>query len=119
VAITYTAPREDRRCRNSGSWGWQCRRSALPRRTWEAKRQALLVREGRQGKPVAAICPAPRMRQARDDQWRDPVLAHAAQAVDDPPRPRSEARLAQEHARLTPRGGARTVAGKTSAERLA
>jgi hypothetical protein len=91
----------------------------MPRRTWEAQTNALLVLEGLTGKPVAAMCPAPPIRQSRDDQWRDQFLAHAANAVDDPPRPRKEARLAPEHARLQPLGGELTCERKHSDEWLA
>jgi hypothetical protein len=54
----------------------------MPRRTWEANTQALIIREGLQGKPVAELCPEPQSSQRQSYQWRDPCLAQAAQAFE-------------------------------------
>jgi transposase-like protein len=82
----------------------------MHRRTWDAKTQVMIVLQGLQGKPVADICTEPQMSQSLYDQWRDPFLAHATKAVEDPQRARKEARLEQENTRLTPLVGELTFA---------
>ena len=74
----------------------------MPRRTWDAKTKAMLVLEGRKGKPVAEIGPAHQLSQAQYDQGRDQCLAHAAQAFAVHAQSQREARLAREHAKLMP-----------------
>ena len=81
----------------------------MRRRQWDANTNALSVSEGLKGQPVAPRCPAHQSRQALSEQWRDPFLAQAANAVDDPPRPRQEARRQQENPRRKPRGGELTL----------
>jgi len=53
-----------------------------------------------QGKPVAAICHEYQISQSQSYQWRDQFLAHAAHAFEAPQHTRTEARLAEENARL-------------------
>ena len=72
----------------------------MPRRTWEAKTQAMLVLEGLQSKTVAEWCTEHQISQAQYDQGRDRCLAHAPQAFDVHEHHQKEARLEREHARL-------------------
>ena len=72
----------------------------MPRRKWDAKTNALIVLEGLKGKPVAEICAEHQISQAQYDQWRDQFLAHAGTAFEVHQHTRTEARLAQENARL-------------------
>jgi transposase-like protein len=72
----------------------------MHRRKWDATRKARIVLEGVQGNPVAEICHEPQISQSQSYQWRDQFLAHAANAVEAHQHTRTEARLAQEHARL-------------------
>ncbi len=78
-------------------------------RTWEAKTNAMIVLEGLQGKPVAAICTEPQISPSQDDQGRDQFLAHAAQAFAGHQHRQREARLEQENARLKHLVGARLL----------
>jgi hypothetical protein len=80
----------------------------MQRRTWDAQTQAMIVLEGLQGKPVAALCAAPRISQAPYDQWRDQCLAHAPKAFEVHAPSQREARLGRAHARRKPLGGALT-----------
>ena len=73
----------------------------MRRRTWEANTKAMIVREGLQGKPVAAVCTAHQISQTPDDPWRDPLLAQAPNAFEVQAQSPRKARLAREHARLT------------------
>ena len=82
----------------------------MPRRPWEATTTAMMVLEGRQGKPVAEVCHAHQIRQAPYAHWRDQGLAQAPQACDVHEPSRREARLAREHTRLNTRVGALTLA---------
>jgi transposase-like protein len=72
----------------------------MRRRKWDAHTNAMIVIEGLQGKPVAALGTEHQISQSLYDQWRDQLLAQAAQAFDDPQRTRQEARRQQENARL-------------------
>ena len=83
----------------------------MHKRKWEAKTNAMIVLEGLKGKPVAAVCSEPHMSQSQDYQWRDQVLAHAAQACELHQHTRTEAHLEQEHARL------RKLVGELTRER--
>ena len=65
----------------------------MTRRTGDAHTKALIVIEGLQGKPVADICNEPQISQRVYDQWRDPFLAHAANASAAQQHTRQEARL--------------------------
>jgi hypothetical protein len=65
------------------------------------------------------MCTAYQMSPSLYYPWRDPCVAHAAQAVADPQRTRKAARLEQENARRKPLVGALTFAVNTSDERLA
>jgi transposase-like protein len=80
----------------------------MPRRKWEAHTKAMMVLEGLQGKPVAEICTEPQISQSPYDQWRDQFLTHMGTAFEVQQHPRTEAHLAQEHARLKKRVGALT-----------
>jgi len=82
----------------------------MKRRRWGANSKAMIVIEGLKGQPVAAMCPAQQIRQSLYYQWRDQLLSHAATAFEAPQRTRTEARLAQENARLKPLVGELTVA---------
>jgi transposase InsO family protein len=55
----------------------------MPRSNWDAQRKAMIVLEGLRGKPGAQSCPAHEIRQSPYDQWRDQLVAHAAQAFQD------------------------------------
>jgi hypothetical protein len=81
----------------------------MPRRQWEAKTQGMIVLEGLNGTPVAALCHEPQSSQAQYDQWRDQLLAHAAKAFEVPAQRQREARLTPEHARLNTLVGALTL----------
>jgi hypothetical protein len=91
----------------------------MKRRTWHAHTNAMSVIEGLKGQPVAELCHAHQISQSRYDQGRDQFLAQADKVFDDPQRTRKEARLQQEHARLTPLVGERTFELKKHDERLA
>jgi transposase-like protein len=89
----------------------------MHRRQWDAKIKARIVVEGLQGKPVAELCHEHQISQSQYYQWRDQFLAHAAHAFEAHQHTRTEARLAQENARLKTRVGALTRELKNSAER--
>jgi transposase len=91
----------------------------MKRRKWNARAKAMIGIAGLKGKPVAELCHEHQSSQALYDQWRDQLLAQAANAFDDPQRTRQEARLPQENARLQPLVGELTVEFKTSDQRLA
>ena len=80
----------------------------MRKRTWDAKTQALIVLEGFRGNPVGEICTRHQISQSQYYQWRDRCLAHAAHAFEARQHSRTEARLAQENARLKPLVGALT-----------
>ena len=73
----------------------------MHRSKWDAKTTVMIVLQGLQGKPVAAICTEHQISQSLYDQWRDQFLANATKAFEDPQRTRKEARLKQENTRLT------------------
>jgi hypothetical protein len=81
----------------------------MHRRTWDAKTTARLGLEGLQGTAVAASCHEHPISPSPYDQWREPCLAPAAHVFEAPQHPRTEARLAQENARLKTRVGERTL----------
>jgi transposase-like protein len=83
----------------------------MHRRQWDAKIKARIVVEGLQGKPVAELCHEHQISQSQYDQWRDQFLAHAAHAFEAHQHTRTEARLAQENARL------KTLVGELTLER--
>jgi hypothetical protein len=83
----------------------------MPRRTWDAKTNAMIVREGLKGKPVAELCAEHQSSQAQSDQGRDQLLAHGSKAFDVHEQSQREARLARENARLT------TLVGELTLER--
>ena len=88
----------------------------MHRRKWDAKTKACIVLEGLQGKPVAEICNEHQISQSQYYQWRDQFLAHAAKAFEAQQHTRTEARLAQENARLKTLMGELTLELKTSDE---
>jgi transposase-like protein len=90
----------------------------MQRRKWDAKTTALIVLEGLQGKPVAELCTEHQISQSPYYQWRDQLLAHAAQAFEVHQHTRKEAPLEQENARLKPLVGELTFELKKSDERL-
>jgi transposase len=54
----------------------------MHRRTWDAKTKVMIVLQGLQGKPVAAICNEHQISQSQYYQWRDQFLAHADKAFE-------------------------------------
>jgi transposase-like protein len=72
----------------------------MPRRKWDAKTKALIVLEGLKGKPVAEICAEHQSSPSQYYPWRDQFLAQAGKAFEVHQHTRTEARLAQENARL-------------------
>jgi len=72
----------------------------MHRRKWDAKTKALIAIEGLKGKPVAEICNEHQISQSQYYQWRDQLLAHAANAFEVHQHTRKEARLEQENAKL-------------------
>jgi transposase-like protein len=54
----------------------------MPRRTWDAQPKALIVLEGLQGKPIAAICHEHQLSPSPSYQWRDQCSANAANAFE-------------------------------------
>jgi transposase-like protein len=91
----------------------------MQRRKWDAKAKAMMVIEGLQGKPVAAICTEHQISPSQDYQWRDQLLAHAAHACESQQSTKKAARLEQENRRLKQRVGGLTLALQKSDERLA
>jgi hypothetical protein len=77
----------------------------------------MLVLEGLQGNAIAEMCPAHPISPLLYEQWRDPLLAHAATAVEVHQPNRREARREQENAQLKPLGGELCVERKKSDER--
>jgi transposase-like protein len=90
----------------------------MQHRKWDAKTTARIVIQGLQGRPVAEICHEYQMSQSLYDQWRDPCLAHAANAFEVHQHPRQEARLERENTMLKKRVGELTVELKKSDELL-
>jgi transposase-like protein len=86
----------------------------MHRRKWDAKTKARIVLESLQGKLAAEICHEHQISQSLYYQWRDQFLAHAANAFEPPQHTRTEARLAQESARLKTLMGELTLELKTS-----
>jgi hypothetical protein len=86
----------------------------MQRRTWEAQAKAMMVIEGLHGKPVAEICTAHHSRHSPYDQGRDPLLAHAAQALASQQSTTQEARLERENTRVKPLVGELTFERKQS-----
>jgi len=91
----------------------------MHRRKWDAKTKAMIVIQGLQGKPVAAICNEYQISQSQYYQWRDQFLAHASHAFEVQQHGRQEVRLAQENARLKKLVGELTLELKKSDEWLA
>jgi transposase-like protein len=90
----------------------------MHRRTGDAKPKARIVLEGLQGKSVAALGNEHQISPSQYYQWRDQFLAHAAHAFEAHQHSRTEARLAQENARLKRRVGELTLELKKSDELL-
>jgi transposase-like protein len=90
----------------------------MQRRQWDAHTKAMMVLEGLKGKAVAEMCPEHQMSQSPYDPWRGPLLAHMGKAFEVQQHTRTEARLAQEHARLKKLVGELTFECKKSDERL-
>ncbi len=90
----------------------------MRKRKWDAKTKALIVLEGLKGKPVAEICTEHQISQSQYYQWRDQLLANAAHAFEAHQHTRTEARLAQENARLKQLVGELTLELKKSDELL-
>jgi transposase-like protein len=90
----------------------------MHRRKWDAKTQAMLVLEGRKGKPVAELCAEHQISQAQYYQWIDQCLAHAPKAIEVHEQSPREARLARENARLKTLVGELTLELKKSDEVL-
>lgn len=88
----------------------------MPRRTGDAETSTPSVIQGLQGRPVADLCHEDQMRQARDDQGRDRVLAHASRAFDVQQGHRPDTRLGREHARLNALVGDLTLERNTRDE---
>jgi transposase-like protein len=88
----------------------------MPRRQWDVKIKVRIVLEGLQGKPVAELCHAHQISQARYDQWRDQFLANAAKAFEVHAQSQCEARLTRANARLNTLVGALTLERKKSDE---
>jgi transposase-like protein len=88
----------------------------MHRRKWDAKTKARIVLEGLQGKPVAEVCNEYQISQSQYYQWRDQFLAHAAHAFEAHQHTRTEARLAEENARLKRLVGELTLELKKSDE---
>jgi hypothetical protein len=86
----------------------------MHRRTWEAQPKAMSVIEGLKGQPVPPRGPEPQLRPAPNNQWRDPVRAHAPHALEGDEHSRTEARLEQANVRLKPLVAAWLLEGKTS-----
>jgi transposase-like protein len=76
------------------------------------------VIEGLKGKPVADICHEHQISQSQYYQWRDQLLAHAAQAVEVHQHTRKEARLEQANTQLKRLVGELTLELKNSDELL-
>jgi transposase-like protein len=89
----------------------------MHRRKWDAKTKARIVLDGLQGKPVAEICHKHQISQSQYYQWREQFLAHAAHASKAQQHTRTDARLAQENARLKTLVGELSLALKNSPER--
>jgi hypothetical protein len=89
----------------------------MPRRQGDAQTNALIVREGLTGTPIAARGTAQPISQALHSHWRDQALAHAASAFAPQQHPRRAAPLEQGTTTLTPLVGELLLEGKTSAER--
>jgi transposase-like protein len=72
----------------------------MPRRQWDAKTKARIVRQGLQGKPVAELCHESQISQSLYYPWRGQFLAHVDKAFEVHQHARKEAHLARENARL-------------------
>ena len=90
----------------------------MQRRTWDAQAKAMLVIEGLKGKPVAEICTEHHISPSQYYQWRDQLLAHAANAFESHQSTKKEARREQENARLKPLVGELTCERNKSDARL-
>jgi putative transposase len=90
----------------------------MQKRTWDAKTKALIVIEGLKGKPVTEICHEPQSSQSQSYQWRDQILANAANAFASHQYTRKEAHLKHENARLKRLVGALTLELKKRDELL-
>jgi hypothetical protein len=82
----------------------------MQRRPWEATIHAMIGLAGRKGEPVAERCPAHPIRHTPDSQWREPCLAHAANALAGQAQSQRDARVAREPAPLKARVGELTLA---------
>lgn len=72
----------------------------MPRRQWDAKTSARIVRQGLQGKPVAELWNEYQISQSLSDQWRDQCLAHADKAFEVHQHACKEAHIERENAQL-------------------
>ena len=72
----------------------------MQRRTWDAHTKTKSARQGLQGRSVAESCHEYQMSQSLYDQWRDPFLAHAANAFERHQHTREKTRLERENASL-------------------
>jgi transposase-like protein len=86
----------------------------MQRRKWDAHTKAMIVLEGLKGKSVAEICTEHQISQSQYYQWRDQCLAHMGKAFEVQQHTRTEARLAQENARLKKLVGELTLELKNS-----
>ena len=80
----------------------------MHRRKWDGKTTVMIVLQGLQGKPVAALCNEPPISQSQYDQWRDQWLAQAEQAFDVQQQSHKETRVARDNAKLKTLVGERT-----------
>jgi transposase-like protein len=71
----------------------------MPRRQWDTQTTARIVREGLQGKSIAAPCHEYHLNQSQYDPWRDPWLANASKALEVPQDAQQDVHRAPEHAR--------------------
>ena len=90
----------------------------MRRRKWDANTNAMRVREGLTGKPVAAVCTEHPISQAQSYQGRAQLLAQAPNALEGHEQSPREARLAREKARLKTLVGELTLERKNSDEVL-
>ena len=72
----------------------------MKRRKWKPGQKALIVLEGLKGRPIGELCAEHEISQAQYYQWRDQLLANAAQAFEPAGTPQRQGRLERENARL-------------------
>ncbi len=90
----------------------------MHRRKWDAKTKALIVLEGLKARPIGDRCAEHEISQAQYDQWRDQLLANAANAFAPAGAPQRQGRLERENARLKSLVGELTLELKKSEEVL-